>query len=129
MLNARVRAVLARLDADLIMSWILTGALILGGPRALSSSSRAPEGAGASFVFALSFLLRFLMAGGGVGGVDISTDGSISSLSIFRFFLGGDVGFFNSGLRGMSVDVLSKAAFAFFAFAFTLASSRRAFRA
>jgi hypothetical protein len=124
MLNARERAVFARLEADLIMSWILTEVLILGCPRALSSSSRATE---ASFVFALSFLLRFLVAGGGVEGVDISTDGSICSLSIFRFFLGGDFGFINSG--GMSVDVLSKAAFAFFAFAFTLASSRRDFRA
>ena len=111
------------------MSWILTEFLILGGLRALSSSSRAPEAAGASFAFVLSFLLRFLVVGGGVEGVDILTDGSICSLSIFRFFLGGDVGFVNSGLGRMSVDLFSKAAFAFFAFAFTLASSRRAFRA
>jgi hypothetical protein len=96
---------------------------MLGGPRALSSSSRAPVVAGADFVSALSFLSRFLMAGDGVEGGDILTDGSIS---IFRFFLGCGFGFVNPGVSG---DVLSEAAFAFFAFAFTLAPSRRAFRA
>ena len=45
MLNARERAVLARLEADLTMSWILTES---------------------GFVFALSFLSRFLVAGDGV---------------------------------------------------------------
>jgi hypothetical protein len=65
------------------------------------------------------------VAGGGVEGVDILTDGSTCPMSIFRFFLGGDFGF-NPGVSG---DVLSEVAFAFFAFAFTLASSRRAFRA
>ena len=123
MLNARERAVLARLEANLTMSWILTESWILGGPRALSSSSRAPAAAGAGFAFALFFLSRFLVANGGVEGVDILTDGSTCSVSIFRFFLGGD---FASGASG---GVLSALAFAFFAFAFTLASSRRAFRA
>ena len=101
---------------------------MLGGLRALSSSSRAPEAAGASFVFVLFFLSRFLVADGGVEGVDILTDGGICSKSIFRFFLGGDFGFISPGVPG-DVPVLSEMAFAFFAFAFTLASSRRAFRA
>jgi hypothetical protein len=92
----------------------------------LLSSSRASEAAGAGFVFALSFLLRFLVAGGGVEGVDILTDGSTCSMSTLRFFLGGGFGSINPELSG---DLLSKVAFAFFAFAFTLASSRRAFRA
>lgn len=81
-------------------------------------------------MLALSFLLRFLVAGG-VDGLDVLTDdtgSSTCSMSIFRFFLGGDFGFINSGLSG-NVPVLSEMAFAFFAFAFTLASSRRAFRA
>ena len=76
-------------------------------------------------MLALSFLLRFLIE----GGVDGVTDGSSTcSTSIFRFFLGGDFGFINSGLSG-DVPVVSEVVFAFFAFAFTLASSRRAFRA
>jgi hypothetical protein len=91
----------------------------------LSSSSRASAAAGTGFVFALSFLSRFLVASDGVEGV-ILTDDSTCSVSTFRFFLGGDFGFNNPGVSG---DVLSGVAFAFFAFAFTLASSRRAFRA
>ena len=101
----------------------------MGGPPALALSSRAPETAGAGFGFALSFLLRLLVAGGGVEGVDILTDGSTSSgsKSIFLFFFGGDFEI-NPG-PGVSGDFFSEVAFAFFAFAFTLASSRRAFRA
>lgn len=79
-------------------------------------------------MLALSFLLRFLVEGG-VDGVNVLTDGSRTcSTSIFRFFLGGDFCFINSGWSG-DVPVLSEVVFAFFAFAFTLASSRRAFRA
>ena len=74
-------------------------------------------------MFALSFLSRFLVGGGGVEGADILTT---CPMSIFRFFLGGGFGFINPGVSG---EVLSGVAFAFFAFAFTLASSRRAFRA
>ena len=122
--NARERAVLARLEADLTMSWILTESF--GDLWALSSPSRAPAAAGASFALALSFLSRFLVGGGGVERADILTDGSTCPTSIFRFFLGGDFGFINSGVSG---DAPSEVAFAFFAFAFTLATSRRAFRA
>lgn len=97
----------------------------MGGSWTLSSSLRAPTAAEAGFVFALS-LLRRLVTGGGFERVDILADGTTCSMSIFRFFLGGDFGFINPG--GVSGDVLSEVAFAFFAFAFTLACSRRAFR-
>ena len=74
-------------------------------------------------MFALFFLSRFLVAG---GGGDILTDGSTCPMSIFLFFLGGDFSFINLGVPG---DVLSEVASTFFAFAFTFAFSRRAFRA
>ena len=112
------------------MSWILTESWIFGVRWALSSlaSSRAPAATGAGFVFALCFFSRFLVASGGVEGVDILTDDSTCPVSIFRFFLSGDFAFNNPWVL-QSGDALSEAAFAIFAFAFTLAPSRRAFRA
>jgi len=95
MLSARERAVLARLEADLTMSWILTKSWISGGPGILSSSLRAPAAAGARFVFELSFLEPFLVAG---GEADVLTDGSTCPRSIFRLFLGGDFDFVDSGV-------------------------------
>ena len=80
--------------------------------------------------FALPFLSCLLVAGGGVEGADISTDGSTCFMSTFRFFLGGDCDcdFVKPGVSGSWAGVLSKVAFAFLVFAFSLASSRRAFR-
>lgn len=81
-------------------------------------------------MFPFSFLSRFLVASGGVSGADILTDGSTSPMSIFRFFLGGDFDFVDSGASDGGTGVLSEVAFAFsfLALAFSLASSRRAFR-
>ena len=123
-LSARERAVLARLEADLAMSWILTESWIIGDPQ------RAPAVAvaGAGFVFAPSSLSRFLMAGGGAEGADISPDGNTFPMSIFRFFLGGDFDFVDLGVSDGWADILSEVAFALLVLAFSLASSRRAFR-
>jgi len=104
---------------------------VIGGPRASSSSlgaAAAESLIGVDLVFVPSFLLCFLMTGGGAEGaglVDMSAGGSTwCAMSTFRFFLGGGFGFVNLGVSDGWAGVVI---FAFFAFSF-LASSRRAFR-
>lgn len=79
------------------------------------------------FVFALCFLV----AGDGAEGarvLDMLVGGSTCPLSILRFFLGGRFSFVDPGVSDGWVGVLSEVAFNLFAFAFSLASCRRAFR-